>query len=83
MEGELTSYTGEDSPVSNIFFILSISSRIKLLIPSWIPIFILVNSKNRLIAYFWLFEKGKYVLNCFESLFQRALDINIVVFKII
>ena len=83
MEGELTSYTGEDVPVSNLFFILSISSWITLLITSWIPIFILANSKNRLIAYFWLFEKGKYVLNYFESLFQRALDINFIVFKII
>ena len=82
MEGELTAYSGANAPVSNTFFILSISSWIMLLITSWMPILVLGTSKNELIAYFWLFVKQK---NSDEdySIFQLPLDINFVVFNII
>jgi hypothetical protein len=84
MEGEITSYSGSDAPVSNIFFILSISSWVMLLITSWMPILVLGVSKNEFITYFWLFVKEKHTYH--ESigvLSQLPLNINFVVFNVI
>ena len=59
MEGELTGYSGGDMPVSDTFFILSISSWIMLLITSWMPMLIFGIYKNKIIAYFWLIIREK------------------------
>ena len=84
MEGELTSYSGADAPVSNTFFILSISSWIMVLITSWMPVLVLGTSKNEFISFFWLFVKDKHFYDEGLGLFFKIpLDINFVVFIII